>query len=212
MEFCTRRTTSILLIVTLLASSVAAPFQSAVAGTPVEDLKQIEYKYYFRGKYQQAIESLQTYLARVDLTETDALRAREVLAASYVLGGAPAMGKQMFSEMILKNPAYPGPDPNVFKLEVVDAYALARSEYASATLMNASPSAGETSGDRDEGAAAVPTDAAIAEGGKPIYKKWWFYAGAAALLLGAGVAAGGGDDGGSPPPPTGGVTVGVTVH
>jgi hypothetical protein len=214
MEFCPR-TTSILLIVTLLASSVLAPFQSAVAGTPVDDLKQIEYKYYFRGKYPQAIESLQTYLARVDLTETDALRAREVLAASYVLGGAPVMGKQVFAELIAKNPSYPGPDPAVFKSEVVNEYALARSEYASLTLQNAPPSAGKDSaqqpGDQDR-ATAVANDAVASQGGKPIYKQWWFYAGTAALLLVGGMAVGGGDDGGSPPPSAGGVTVGVTVH
>ena len=207
-----RRFTSTLLIVTIFASAVATPFQAAFAGSASDDLKQIEYKYYFRGKYQQAIESLQVFLARVDLKEPDAMRAREMLAASYVLGGAPAMGKQMFAEMIVRDPAYPGPDPNVFKLEVVDAYALARFEYASVALMNAQPSAGEKSDDRDQGAAAVPSDAAIAESGKPIYKKWWFYAGAAALLAGVGVAVGGGSDDNPPPADTGGVTVGVTVH
>ena len=214
MELCTR-STSILLIVTLLASTVAMPFQPAVAGTAVEDLKQIEYKYYFRGKYQQAIESLNTFLARVDLNEGEATRAREVLAASYVLGGAPAMGKQVFAELIAQNPAYPGPHPSVFEMEVVNEYALARSEYASMVLKNVPPAAGgdvaATSDDKDA-AAAVPSDAAVAQSGKPIYKKWWFYAGAAALLLGAGVAAGGGDDGGPPPPATGGVIVGVDVR
>jgi hypothetical protein len=200
------------LIVTLLASTMAMPFQSAVAGTAVDDLKQIEYKYYFRGKYQQAIESLKVFLARVDLTEADATRAGEVLAASYVLGGAPAMGKQVFAELIAQNPAYPGPHPSVFDMKVVNEYALARSEYASVTLKNVPPSNGEKSDDGDQGTAAVPSEAALAEGGKPIYKKWWFYAGAAALLLGAGVAASGGDDGGSPPPSTGGVTVGVVVQ
>jgi hypothetical protein len=207
------RSTSILLIVTLLASTVAMPFQSALAGTAVEDLKQIEYKYYFRGKYQQAIESLKIFLARVDLTESEATRAREVLAASYVLGGAPAMGKQVFAELIAQNPAYPGPHPSVFDMKVVNEYALARSEYASSTLMNTPQLAGEdstTKSDDDKGAGAIPSNA-VAEAGKPIYKKWWFYAGAAALIAGIGVAAGGGDDG-SPPPASGGVSVGVVVH
>jgi hypothetical protein len=208
MECQARRFTSIVLIVTLFASMVGAP-QTAVAGTPGDDLKQIEYKYYFRGKYQQAIESLQTYLARVDLTEVDRTRAREVLAASYVLGGAPAMGKQVFADLIAKNPAYRGPDPNVFKLEVVDAYAQARSEYAALTLKNAPASTGAQPAD----ARTVSTDAVASESGKPIYKKWWFYAGAAALLVVAGVAVGaGGDDGGSTPPPSGTVTVGVIVE
>ncbi len=209
----TRRITSCLLIVTLSASMVAAPLQAAFAGTPTDDLKQIEYRYYFRGKYQQAIESLQTYLARVDVTESDAMRAREVLAASYVLGGAPAMGKQMFSEMIVKKPSYRGPDPNVFKMEVMDAYAQARSEYAALALKSAPPSSGKKPDDQDKGAAAVPSETMVTEASKPIYKKWWFYAGAAALLAGVGVALGGGGGGETPPPAdSGGVTVGVIVH
>lgn len=213
MEFCTRRSTSTLLIVTLLVSTLATPFQVAFAGTPGDDLKQIEYKYYFRGKYQQAIESLQTYLARVDLTMADATRAREMLAASYVLGGAPAMGKQVFAQLIAKNPSYAGPDPSVFKMEVVNQYGMARSEYASMALKNAPSSAGKNADDKDKGAAALPSDAALADGGKPIYKKWWFYAGAVALIAGIGVAAGGGGGGDTPPPAdSGGVTVGVIVH
>jgi hypothetical protein len=210
MESRVRRNTGILLIVTLFASTVVAPL-TALAGTSSDDLKQIEYKYYFRGKYQQTIESLQTFLARVDLTPADATRAREVLAASYVLGGAPMMGKQVFGELIAKDPTYAGPDPNVFKLEVVDAYAQARSDYAALALTNAPQSAGKKSDDEDKGAAAIPSDGTVAEAGKPIYKKWWFYAGAAALIAGIGVAAGGGSD--TPPPAdSGGVTVGVTVH
>jgi hypothetical protein len=208
----TRRITSTFLIVTLLASALLTPFQTASAQTASDDLKQIEYKYYFRGKYQQAIESLQTFLARIDLPPTDAMRAREMLAASYVLGGAPAMGKQMFAEMIAKNPAYPGPDPNVFKLEVVDAYAKARSEYAALALKNvpSTRSKDPRERDKDQGAAVTPSQVSSATG-KPIYKKWWFYAGAAALLAGIGVALGGGDDGGGPPAESGSVTVGVIV-
>jgi hypothetical protein len=205
----TRKITSCLLIVTLFASTLATPLATAFAGTPSDDLKQIEYKYYFRGKYQQAIESLQVFLARVDLTEAEATRAREVLAASYVLGGAPAMGKQIFADMIVRTPAYPGPDPNVFKLEVVDAYAQARSEYTALAL---APSTSASARDRDQkGAAAVPSDAAAASS-KPIYKKWWFYAGAAALLAGVGVAAASGGDDPAPGAATGSVTVGVTLR
>ena len=210
MELRTRRITSLTLLVTLFASTLVAPFSDAWAGTPTDDLKQIEYKYYFRGKYQQAIESLQTYLARVDLPKTDAMRAREMLAASYVLGGAPSLGKQMFAEMIAKDPTYPGPDSNVFKLEVMDEYAKARSEYVAMASLKNAPASGKQDDD-DESGAAIPSSA-IAESSKPIYKKWWFYAGAAALIAGIGVAAGGGGGDTPPPPDQGGVTVGVTVH
>ena len=202
----TRKGTSIVLLLALFAG-VVAPLHPAVAGNPTDDLKQIEYKYYFRGKYQQAIEALQTFLARVDLPPADAVRAREVLAASYVLGGAPAMGQQIFASMITSDPAYLGPDPNVFKLEVMDAYAKARSEYAAMAL--ATPPVSNDSDDSATG--AVPSDAVVAQTGKPIYKKWWFYAGAAALVAAIGVAAGGGGDDGERAD-SGGITVGVTVH
>ncbi len=205
MQLHTRRFIAALLLVTLVA--YVAPVELAFAGSPTDDLKQIEYKYYFRGKYQQAIESLQTYLARVDVPVADAQRAREVLAASYVLGGAPAMGQQMFAEMIAKNPAYPGPDPNVFKMEVVDAYAKARSDYIAVALKTV-----PKSDDDDDAAGVVPTEAAVAAAAVPIYKKWWFYAGAAALVAGVAVAAGGGGGDSPPPADSGGVTVGVTVH
>ncbi len=202
-----RKITSTVALVTLLASVLSAAYEPAHAGTAADDLKQIEYRYYFRGRYQQAIESLQTFLARVDLTPADETRAREVLAASYVLGGAPAMGKEVFTQMIVAHPDYPGPDPTVFKLEVVNTYAEARSDYAALTIKTA-PRQDALAQNGASGA-----DAALQPEGKPIYKKWWFYAGAAALLLVAGAAAGGsGGDNPAPSASTGTVVVGVRVQ
>ena len=132
-----KATASVLIAVMLV--SVVAP-GVARAGVAADDLKQIEYKYYFRGKYQQTIEALQIFLARVDLTVTDATRAREFLAASYVLGGAPAMGKDVFLQMLAKDPSYVGPDPTVFKLDVMNTYGEARTEHAAMALKNAPPS------------------------------------------------------------------------
>jgi hypothetical protein len=192
---------------TVMLMTIALP-AVVLAGTPADDLKQIEYKYYFRGKYQQAIEALQVYLARVDVTGTDARRGREFLAASYVLAGAADMAKDVFTRIIAADPAYAGPDPTVFKLEVMDVYAQARSERAALALKEAPP--GTTTGARDgsdDSAGAVVETAS-----KPIYRKWWFYAGLGAAALVAGIAAGGGDDGGSEPRETGSVIVGVTVH
>src|SRR5204862_2974044 len=100
------------------------------AGDPAGDLKQIEYKYYFRGKYTEAIGALQTYLARMDVGADMALRASEFLAASHVLSGAPATGKSVFARLIATDPSYAGPDAAVFKPAVVDVYAEARDEYA----------------------------------------------------------------------------------
>jgi hypothetical protein len=199
-----RRITSTLVIVCMVAS-IAGP-GLARAATASDDLKQIEYTYYFRGKYQQAIEALQTFLARTDVSGPDATHAREFLAASYVLGGAPAMGKEVFLQIIKASPEYGGPDPAVFKLAVVNTYAEARSDYAAMALKNA-PAGSKPAANGSDGAAPAE------EKGKPIYKKWWFYAGAAAALVIAGVAAGGGG-GGAPAGDagSGSVAVGVTVR
>ncbi len=199
-----RRTTSVITLVSMMVFNLSVAYPS-FAGAPAEDLKQIEFRYYFRGKYQQAIETLQTFLARVDVTEPERTRAREFLAASYVLGGAPVMGKEVFSQLIKSDPSYPGPDPTVFKLEVVNACAEARSEYTALTIRNVP--AGDPSADAGE---ADPPLAAVREG-KPIYKKWWFYAGAASLLLIAGAAASG-DEEPAPAPAEGTVVVGVRVQ
>jgi hypothetical protein len=201
-----RKITCTVALATLLTSVVSAAYEPAHAGTAADDLKQIEYRYYFRGRYQQAIESLQTFLARVDLAPADQTRAREVLAASYVLGGAPAMGKEVFTQLIVAHPDYPGPDPTVFKLEVVNTYAEARSDYMALAIKTAPHQESLA----QNGASG---DAALQPEGKPIYKKWWFYAGAAALLLVAGAAAGGsGGDNPASSTSTGTVVVGVRVQ
>ncbi|HEX5131004.1 MAG TPA: hypothetical protein VFX92_00805 [Candidatus Krumholzibacteria bacterium] len=203
MNHRTRRMAASVALFAMCAWALLTPYV-ACAGTASDDLKQIEYRYYFRGKYQQTIESLQTFLARVDLSPAETLRAREVLAASYVLGGAPAMGKEVFARIITTDPAYPGPDPGVFKLEVVNVYAEARSEYAAMTLKTVPAQvAADTSS-----TSTVPAGPVVS--GKPIYKKWWFYAGAATLLAVAGVAASGGSDA-SNPAASGSVNVGVRL-
>ena len=174
------------------------------AGAPADDLKQIEYKYYFRGKYPQAIEALQTFLARIDVSGAVALRASEFLAASHVLAGSPHAGRDVFARLIAADPAYAGPDPTVFKPEVLDVYGVARSDYASLALRNAPASA-----DTLAVAAAGPSTATPTGVSKPIYKKWWFYAGAAAI---GGIVAGlasGGDD--TPPPASGTIAIEVEV-
>jgi energy-converting hydrogenase Eha subunit E len=200
-----RKTAAFLSIVMTLTAAISP----AWAGDPAEDLKQIEYKYYFRGKYPQAIDALQTFLARVDVTGPVAVRASEFLAASHVLSGAPQTGKDVFTRLITADPAYAGPDAGVFKPEVVDVYAQARSEYAALTLKNPAIASADST---QAPAGATPNPAATQATSKPIYKKWWFYAGAAAVVgVVAGLAGGGGGND-APPPASGSVSVGVVVH
>jgi len=198
-----RRITALVSVVSMLLT-LAAP---ALAGDPSDDLKQIEYKYYFRGKYPQAVDALTTFLARVDVKGAVAVRANEFLAASHVLAGSPQTGKGVFAQLIASDPEYAGPDVSVFKPDVVDAYRQARADYAVQTIKTPAVAAADSTA----APAAAPAQATVASApSKPIYKKWWFYAGAAAVAGVVAVAAGGGggDDASSP---RGTISVGVNV-
>jgi hypothetical protein len=166
------RTTSLVVIVCLVVLQVAG-LTPGTRAAGADDLKQIQYKYYFRGKYVEAIESLRVFLARVDLGEAEVLAAREFLAASYVLSGAVDLGKQQFLKILNADEQYAGPDPAVFKPEVIDVYASVRDEMAASRLRMAS--AGEPGG--------FPAEIPEKKSSKPIYKKWWFYVGLAAVVV-----------------------------
>jgi hypothetical protein len=203
-----RKMTALLCICTLLSGLGV----SARAGNPADDLKQIEYKYYFRGKYAESIDALQTFLARVDVKEDVALHANEFLAASHVLAGSPQAGREVFAKLIATDPAYAGPDAAVFKSEVVDVYAQARADYAARTIKTpalVTSGAPPVAAPAPESSAA-PASTTPAATSKPFYKKWWFYAGAAAAVGGA-VALAGGGGGGDTPSQQGTISVGVNV-
>jgi len=205
----TIRKATALVCIFMMMSGLAV---TARAGDPADDLKQIEYKYYFRGKYTESIEALQTFLARIDVRADVAVHANEFLAASHVLAGSPQAGKDVFAKLIASDPSYAGPDAAVFKPEVVDVYAQARTEYAARTIKSpavATSDAPPSASPAPANAAAPSTTTATAS--KPIYKKWWFYAGAAAVIGGVAAVAGGGGGGDQPAAPRGGITVGVNV-
>jgi len=187
-------------LVTVQLGAVAAP---AVAGKPADDLKDIQYKQYFRGKYSEAIAALEKVLSRKDLSAQERLSANEFLAASYVLSGAAERGQEIFLRLQSEAPDYAGPDPSVFREEVVAAYQEARDAYAQSRIRAAPP----TEGDRD----GAPPALAPAEGGKPIYKQWWLYAGLATAVLVVGALSREQDDDPASRP-TGTVDVGVVVR
>jgi hypothetical protein len=174
----TTRTISLLVVLCLLALHAPALTSNASATEAADDLKQIQYKYYFRGKYSEAIDALRLFLARADLRGADIVTAREFLAASYVLSGAANDGKAQFLKMLNADPQYAGPDPAVFKPEVVNTYVEARDDLAAARLRT--PPIVESN--------SVATDVASAPPSTPIYKKWWFYAGLAAVVVVLGAA------------------------
>jgi len=191
-----------IIIVSMVIVQMGWFASDAIAGTPDEDLKTIQYRYYFRGKYVESITQLQTFLARTDLDVVHERSAREFLAASYVLSGDAEQGQNTFVDLVLADEGYFGPDASVFKESVVAVYVLARDQVAAVRLRQA-PVAVTNSGN------AVPT---LEQPGRPIYKKWWFYAGIATALLIAGSSAGEKEDGTTPTGDRGSVSVGVTVQ
>jgi hypothetical protein len=177
----------------------------APQAAPPDDLKKIEYKYYFRGDYATAIAQLRTFLDRKDLSEETAVEAREYLAASLILSGASDQGKAEYVQLLKSDSSYPGPDPSVFKAIIITTYEEAKAEYSSLVIRNAPATKASKQ-------AAGMTQSATGENtGKPIYKKWWFYAtmGAAVLLVAGAASNSGGDN---PPPNTGTVTVDVGIR
>jgi hypothetical protein len=171
--------------------------------SPEEALKQIQYKYYFRGHYQDAIGALQTILARTDLPPETAVSAREFLAASYILSGQSDKGKDQFLQLLTANEKYAGPDPSRFKAEVVEAFESTRDAYVAVKLRT--PPSG--------GGGGAGGDAVATQTSKPLYKKWWFYVGLAAAVLVIAAAASPQEEEPDPDPqPTGTVTVGVRVR
>jgi hypothetical protein len=200
----TGRGISLVTVICLCVVQIGALAPVAHGGAPADDLKQIQYRYYFRGKYDQAVTELQKFLARTDVDADVARSAREFLAASHVLTGDVEAGREIFLTMLNEDPSYAGPDPATFREEVLAEWSSARDMYASNRIRNAPVS--------DAAAAPGQQVAAVSEG-KPIYKKWWFYAaGAATLLLIAGAVSSEKSDGAPARGETGSVSVGVTVR
>ena len=195
---------SVVLVCFLTLQATAFLPQNAVAAAS-DDLKTIEYKYYFRGNYEKAITELRAFLKRKDLTSEQIVSAREYLAASLILSGATESGKEQYMELLRMDSAYAGPDPSVFKPVIISTFDDAKAEYASLVIRNV-PETATADG-------ASSSTEPVEKKGKPVYKKWWFYATmAAVVLVVAGAAGSGGDTSQNTPRDTGTVTVEVGVQ
>ena len=194
---------SVLLVVCIAAFHVPAEALTPKK-SPEDDLKQIQYNYYFRGKYAEAIDALNVFLERGDVDKNLEISAREFLAASYILSGEKSKGKDQFLQILNEHEQYAGPDPTKFKAEVVDAFTTTRDALAAVRLRSAP----------DTGAADGAARTASEESSKPIYKKWWFYVGLAAALVvvAAATSPKEEEEPGDPPAPTGTVSVGVRIR
>jgi hypothetical protein len=198
-----RRTVSAAVALVFLTFQSVTMMPAAASADEASDLKDIEYKHYFRGNYERAIEELRSYLERENLRPAQIVEAKEYLAASLILTGKTAEGKARYVELLKMDAAYPGPDPSVFKAVIIDTYEEARAEYVS-TVIRTVP---ETTATQSTGAdKPVP----VSTSSSPFYKKWWFYAtmGAVALVI-AGAASSA--DGDTTPQERGTVTVDVDV-
>jgi len=199
------RLTSSLVAVCFLSVQLAAWFPAPALADASDDLKKIEYKYYFRGDYDKAIDALKAFLERDDLSGAQVVEAREYLAASLILSGATPAGKEQFLLLLNQDASYAGPDPAVFKPAIVSAFDDAKADYASNVIRNVPDSAMPDGG----GDVAATADSK----GKPIYKKWWFYVTMVGVVLIIAAAAGGSsDDGDSRPNDTGTVSIDVGVQ
>ncbi len=196
------RSVSAVLIVCILALYTPVSL-FAENGPAADDLKQIQNKYYFRGKYAETIDVLTTFLARTDIPVSTEVHAREFLAASYILSGSAGKGKDQFLHLLSQNEAYTGPDPALFKPVVLDAFIETRNTLA-AVKLRTTP---ETPVSADEPLAVAE------ETSKPVYKKWWFYVGLAAVaVVVAAAAAPAEEENPAPDKPTGTVSVGVRIQ
>ncbi len=173
-----------------------------------EDLKQIEYKYYFRGKYDQAIDALRVFLERPDLSPVEEREAREFLAASLVLTGSVGEGKDQFLKILNSEDKYDGPDPALFGENVITVFEDAKTEYASVMIKQIP----EAAADELQVDAIEPAAAQQEQKGKPIYKKWWFYTAIGAVVVVAAAAAAKDEDSEREDRKVGLITVGVTIH
>jgi hypothetical protein len=201
LDFAFTKLVSVVLVVCIAALHVPA-LALTPKDSPEEALKKIQYEHYFRGKYVEAIGALQTFLARPDLPRNLEVSAREFLAASYILSGTPDKGKDQFLRLLNDDEQYAGPDPSMFKAEVMDAFTSTRDALASVKMR----SAPETGAD-DYAAGSSPDPS------KPIYKKWWFYAGLALVaVVVAAAAAPKEEEPDAPALPAGTVTVGVRIR
>ena len=202
-------------VTTLLAPAVAVAQTSgapkpATTTTPAPATSQKQpvqqgQQYYEQSRFDEAITLLKDLVDRGLLAGEDLLKARELLARSYVKKGYPVQAKEMF-KAILRTDATWRPDPIRVPPDETTVFEQALKEYQEEKPAGAAPP--QTTTPPATGAAPPSTPVSPATIGaestkKPLVKQWWFWAiGLVAIGGIAAAAGGGGGDGGTPPPPT----------
>jgi len=200
---------SILFVWIQLGSLAVTPAKAQTSGNTSVARGQ---EYYEQSRFDEAISLLRDLVDRGALAGDDLLKAREILARSYVKKGYPAQGKDMFKAILRSNPQY-RPDPirvppdetAVFEQALEEFNAPSTSQPASADTIRAAPPPAPVK--PSETGVVVPQEKS--SGKKPLYKQWWVWLAGAAVIGGIAAAAAGGGGGGSgspdlasfPPPP-----------
>src|SRR5262245_47205121 len=193
------------ILATLLAPAVV-PRSVLAQGTTTKPPVQRGQEYYEQSRFDEAIGLLRDLVDRGALTGDDLIKAREILARSYVKKGYPVQGKEMFKAILRQDATY-RPDPIKVPPDETAVFEQALKEYQSE---QAQPPPSQPPAQRDTVKVARPplpkpaaTPSRPEKTKKSIFGQWWFWGGTAALFGGAAAAAGGGGGGGGhPPPPT----------
>src|SRR5262245_2448988 len=201
------------ILATLLAPAVV-PRSVLAQGTTTKPPVQRGQEYYEQSRFDEAIGLLRDLVDRGALTGDDLVKAREILARSYVKKGYPVQGKEMFKAILRQDASY-RPDPIKVPPDETAVFEQALKEFQSE---QAQPPPSQTPAERESVKVAAPPStkaaptAVVTEqkgGGKSIFGQWWFWAGSAAVVGGIAAALGGHKEDhptppsplGSPPPP-----------
>ena len=164
-------------------------------------------EYYEQSRFDEAISLLRDLVDRGALSGDDLLKAREILARSYVKKGYPAQAKDMFKAILKSNPEY-RPDPIRVPPDETAVFEQALKEYKAErsvttpahvdTVRATPPTPTPPSSGAKSTEMVVPQEKS--SGKKPLYKQWWVWLAGAAVVGGvAAAASGGGGGGGSTP-------------
>ena len=179
------------------------PAAAQTATTPLRKGQE----YYDQSRFDEAILLLKDLVDRGLLSGDDLVKAREVIARSYVKKGYPVQGREMFKAILRDRPDW-RPDPIRVPPDEMGIFDAALNEYQAEVQRGVA----QPKPDTLAAAPAAPISAPVAARvlGQPkelsgkkksLASQWWVWVLGAGVVGGAAAAlGGGGGDGGNPPP------------
>jgi hypothetical protein len=181
--------------------------RSAAAQTAPTSLRRGQ-DYYNQSRFDDAILLLKDLVDRGLLSGDDLVKAREVIARSYVKKGYPAKGREMF-KAILRDRSDWRPDPIRVPPDEMEIFDAALREYQAEVQREAAVPKPDTLVAAPAVQPAAPAAARVLRQPKEtsgkrksLASQWWVWALGAGVVGGvaAALGGGGGGDGGIPPP------------